>query len=74
MKLGTYIMPPEANSTAYFINPSHQQYQHCAASQIVEVITLILLERLKPILMKLGICIIPSEAISTAYFINLSHQ
>jgi hypothetical protein len=28
MKLGVYMMPPEPISTAHFVNPSHQYYQH----------------------------------------------
>jgi hypothetical protein len=45
MELGMYkyIMPAEAISMAYFINPPISS-TNIAASQIIEVITLILLE------------------------------
>jgi hypothetical protein len=43
MKLGTYIIPPETISTAYLIIPLVNGI-NTTASQIVEVITLILLE------------------------------
>jgi hypothetical protein len=47
MKPGTYIFPPETISTAHFINPSPAiSNTNTAASQIVEIITLILIERL----------------------------
>jgi hypothetical protein len=32
MKLGKYVMANEAMSTAYFINPFDQWYQHCSLS------------------------------------------
>jgi hypothetical protein len=43
LKLGMSIMSPEAISTAYFVIPPISN-TNTAASQIVEIITLILLE------------------------------
>jgi hypothetical protein len=43
MKFGTYIIPPEAISTAYFINPPITN-TNTAASKIVEATNLILLK------------------------------
>jgi hypothetical protein len=53
MKLGMYIMAPEPISTAYFINPSTSN-TNIAPSQIVAVITLILLEYLNQYSRNLG--------------------
>jgi hypothetical protein len=36
MKLGTSIMLSEAISTVYFIDHSHQQYQHCILSDSID--------------------------------------
>jgi hypothetical protein len=61
MKLGMYIVPPEAISTAYFII-THVRNTNTAASQIVEVIIFILLY------------IVPPKVISTGHYTDLSHQ
>jgi hypothetical protein len=45
MKLGVYIMPPEAISAAYFTNSSIS-YTNITPSEIVQVKTLILLDYL----------------------------
>jgi hypothetical protein len=42
IKLGVYIMPPEAISSAYIINPPSFSNTNISASKIVEAITLIL--------------------------------
>jgi hypothetical protein len=47
IKLGVYIMPPEAISSEYIINPPSFNNTNISASKIVEAITLILLECLK---------------------------
>jgi hypothetical protein len=39
IKLGMYIVPPEAISTSYFLNPSHKKYQHCIPSNCVVLLT-----------------------------------
>jgi hypothetical protein len=39
MKPGMYIMPPEAISIVYFINPSCQQNQHCSLSNCIVLVT-----------------------------------
>jgi hypothetical protein len=52
MKLGKYNMPHEAISTAYIINPSHQQYQHHSFSNFWGEINIAWTS--VPIFMKLG--------------------
>jgi hypothetical protein len=39
MRLGMNIMPPEAISAVYFINHSHQQYQHCGLQNCIVLLT-----------------------------------
>jgi hypothetical protein len=39
MKLGLWIMPPEAFSTVYSTNHSHQQYQHCSLPNSIALLT-----------------------------------
>jgi hypothetical protein len=44
MKLGAHVMPPEVISTAYVMNLLISSSYNTAASQIIEVIALILPE------------------------------
>jgi hypothetical protein len=61
MKLGTYIMPPEALSTAYFINPPISN-TNTEPPQIAEVTNSLLLEPMT----LLGTKTMPHETFSTA--------
>jgi hypothetical protein len=74
VKLGilvrVYVIPHEAISTAYIMNPISNT--NTGASQIVEVISLTLLERLNR--SSWNMFLMPSEAISTVYAIYRSHQ
>jgi hypothetical protein len=73
MKLNKFIMPHEAVSTAYSINPFDQWYQHYSLSNCCgnnRNVTLVP----EQIFIKLVKCIMPHEAISTAYIIHSSHQ
>jgi hypothetical protein len=71
MKLGTYeyIMPREAISTAYFINPLDQWYQYYSLSPCRGNNRNVTLGP-ESTVMELGTYIIPPESISTANFIN----
>jgi hypothetical protein len=39
IKLGMYIMAPEAIWSAYFINRSNEQYQNCSLSNCIVLLT-----------------------------------
>jgi hypothetical protein len=39
MRLGIYNMPPEAISTVYLVNHSHEQYQHCSLTNCIVLLT-----------------------------------